>query len=210
MKLDEIGFYTFSDFRARQTSGTSPLWRGEILLTCRCNFNCSYCQGLDPVDDISYADAKYCIELWLSEGLKNIRFSGGEPTLYPGITDLVEMSRKGGVERIGLSTNGSRSFSFYERLVKRGVDDISISLDANEPILADRMAGVPNQWSRVVQNIKALAKMTYVSVSIVFTEENLPKAKEMINFVHELNVDDIRIVTPAHDRQGIGDLKLED
>ena len=183
MKLEEIGFYTFSDQRARQTSGTSPLWRGEILLTSKCNFNCSYCYGLKSIEDISFEDAKYCVELWQSDGLKNVRFSGGEPTLYPGIDRLVEMCRRGGVERIGISTNGSRSLSFYENLVKLGVDDFAISLDASEPILADKIARVPNQWDRVVANIKELAKMTYVTVCIVFTRENVAEAKNIIYFV---------------------------
>ncbi len=209
MKLEEIGFYTFSDFRAHQTSERSPLWRGEILLTSKCNFNCSYCHGRNSITDISFEDAKYCIELWLADGLKNIRFSGGEPTLYPGIDSLVEMSRIGGVERIGISTNGSRPLSFYENLVKLGIDDFAISLDASESILADKIARIPNQWDRVVANIKELAKMTYLSVSIVLTRENVTKAKNIIDFVHELGVDDIRIVTSTQYNQMMSDLIID-
>jgi MoaA/NifB/PqqE/SkfB family radical SAM enzyme len=209
MKLEEIGFYTLSEERARQASRTSALWRGEILLTSRCNFKCVYCQTLRSTDDISEATAKYCIELWLADGLKNIRFSGGEPTLHAALDNLVKFSRQGGVERIGISTNGSRSLSFYEKLVNSGVDDFSISLDACEPFLADSLAGVPNQWKRVVANIKELAKITYVSASIVLTEENLPRANEIIHFAHDLGVADIRIVTPAQDDQPIGRLEID-
>jgi MoaA/NifB/PqqE/SkfB family radical SAM enzyme len=210
MKLEEIGFYTFSDKRAQQTSGTSPLWRGEILLTSRCNFHCTYCQGLNSVEDIPEEVARNCIELWQADGLKNIRFSGGEPTLHSALNDLVQFSRRGGVERIGLSTNGSRSLSFYEKLIRSGVDDFAISLDASEPVLADKLAGVPNQWKRVIANIKELAKMTYVSVSIVLTNDNLPKARDIIHIAHEMNVADIRIATSSQYNRLISDLDIED
>ena len=209
MRLEEIGFYTFTDERARQTSGTSPLWRGEILLTSRCNFNCTYCQGLNAAGDIPEEIAKYCIEQWLADGLKNIRFSGGEPTLYPALNHLVRISREGGVERIGISTNGSRSLSLYEKLVNGGADDFAISLDASEPVLADKMAGVPNQWERVIENIQELAKMTHVSVSIVLTEANLARAEELIRYVHGLNVADIRIATSSQFNQMIDHLDID-
>ena len=45
MKLEDIGFYTLSDERAKNSSLASPLKRCEILLTDRCNLKCPYCQG---------------------------------------------------------------------------------------------------------------------------------------------------------------------
>ena len=81
MKLEDIGFYTLSDSRVKQLSATSPLWRCELILTDRCNFKCPYCRGIKPqIGDISLDDAKNIVALWSVAGLKNIRFSGGEPT----------------------------------------------------------------------------------------------------------------------------------
>ena len=45
MKLEEIGFYTLDDERAKHASETSPLWRCELLLTNKCNFHCPYCRA---------------------------------------------------------------------------------------------------------------------------------------------------------------------
>jgi len=49
--------------------------------------------------------------------------------------------------------------------------------------------------------------MTYVTASIVFTEENVEQADKIVSFAHELGVADIRFVTASHSEQLI--LKLQ-
>jgi MoaA/NifB/PqqE/SkfB family radical SAM enzyme len=198
MELDRIGFYTLSEERARQASSSSPMWRGEIILTGKCNFKCSYCQGLPVKNDIPLALAHSAIDIWTSEHLKNIRFSGGEPTLYKGLEDLIQHSHEAGVGRIGLSTNGTAAPELYRQLVECGLNDLAISLDSFGPSLANRIAQVQNsQWERVVENIRMLSSLTYVTVSVVFTDENVAFAQDIIRFAHGLGVADIRITTAA-------------
>jgi molybdenum cofactor biosynthesis enzyme MoaA len=84
MKLEEIGFYTLSDNRAKNTNSRSPIYRGEIIVTNKCNFNCPYCRGRnEPHIDYDFNEIKYEMDILISNNIKNIRFSGGEPTLYP-------------------------------------------------------------------------------------------------------------------------------
>jgi sulfatase maturation enzyme AslB (radical SAM superfamily) len=45
--LESIGFYTLSDARVKQASVRSPLWRGELVLSARCNFKCPYCRHVE-------------------------------------------------------------------------------------------------------------------------------------------------------------------
>lgn len=56
------------------------MWRCEMILTDRCNFNCPYCRGLreDIQGDMPMEVAERTIDLWAADGLRNIRFSGGE------------------------------------------------------------------------------------------------------------------------------------
>ena len=46
MKLEKIGFYTLSDKRAKSVTIKSPIQRGELILTDKCNLKCPYCRGL--------------------------------------------------------------------------------------------------------------------------------------------------------------------
>ncbi len=199
MKLEEIGFYSLSDSRAENASVDSPLQRCELILTDRCNFNCPYCRGVraDIKGTLPYKSAKETIILWTNERLKNIRFSGGEPTLYKKLPQLIKLARSHGVERIALSTNGSAELEYYLYLIGCGVNDISISLDACCVSYGDKMTGIAGAWTKIVSNIKALSNFTYVTVGIVFTEETKDTIGDVVRFASGLGVADIRVIPAA-------------
>lgn len=199
MKLEEIGFYTLSDARAKNASATSPLWRCELILTDACNFRCTYCRGLrdDIKGSMPLDQAKETVQAWIDQGLKNVRFSGGEPTLYNGLDSLVSMCRFGGVERIAISTNGSADFDAYEWLIRCGVNDFSVSLDGGCCSIGDTMAGKSGTWPKVVDNIRRLSEVTYVTVGMVFTEENVDQCVESVIYADSLGVSDIRVIPAA-------------
>ena len=200
MKLEDIGFYTLSDERAANSSETSPLWRCELILTDKCNFNCTYCRGLrtDLSGELSLESALDIVKIWCKEGLKNVRFSGGEPTLYAGLKDLVEYCKLHGVERIALSTNGGADQSQYEELIQAGINDFSISLDACCSSVADQMSGgVKDAWFKVIKNIKWIAKKVYTTVGIVVTPENIETCLDTVLFADSLGISDIRIIPSA-------------
>jgi len=213
MKLEEIGFYTLSDERAKNLSAKSPMMRTEMLLTPRCNFKCPYCRGhkamsRDCSKDISFDLAVNTLNYWITDGLRNVRFSGGEPTLYPKLVDLVRICKKGNVQRIAISSNGSSTFDLYEKLIEEGVNDFSISLDSCCSSFGNAMTGVEgNQWEKVIENIPKIAKLTYVTVGVVLTENNVHQTKDIIEFAHNLGVADIRIISAAQYNQLIKGLE---
>jgi len=197
MKLENIGFYTLTDERAKNTSWDSPMQRCEMIVTDHCNFNCPYCRGLRNDGDIDLEVAFDTLDEWCLQGLKNVRFSGGEPTLYPFLINLVARAKKQQVERIAISTNGSARFSKYDDLIHAGANDFSISLDACCASDGDIMAGVGNKWNRVKTNIRQIAKRTYVTVGVVLTGTNADNVVDIIHFAHDLGVADIRLVAAA-------------
>lgn len=198
IKLEEIGFYTLSDDRAKNTSLTSPLKRCELILTEKCNFNCPYCRGLNNKEDVSFEDAASIVSKWCSHDLENVRFSGGEPTLWPRLDELVALAKENGVNRIAVSTNGSADKEVYERLVEAGVNDFSISFDACCASLGDMMAGnVSGVWNKVAENIKYISSLTYVTIGVVITEDNIGDINGIIKFADTLGIADIRIIPSA-------------
>lgn len=208
-KLEEIGFYTLEDKRAKNSSSTSPMWRCEQILTSRCNFRCGYCRGPAEGDceDTQPIVAAYALKQWCNQGLKNIRFSGGEPMVYKALPVLVSLARNEGVERIAISTNGSFKLESYKKLIALGVNDFSISLDADNEEDGDRISGNKGSWKRVISNIKELSKLTYVTLGVVLTEDSVGRANDIIAFAHSLGPADIRIITSAQFDGHIDDLK---
>ncbi len=199
MKLEDVGFYTLSDQRAAQASVTSPLWRAELLLTGRCNFRCPYCRQVGSAD-LAPSVAREILNLWTTDRLQCVRFSGGEPTLHPSLRDLVAQAKDAGVTRIAISTNGSANPDVYEELMAAGVNDFSISLDACCAGDGDRMAGgIEGAWGRTVATIDRLARRVYLTVGVVLTQSNLQQTTRIIQFAHDLGVDDIRIIPAAQE-----------
>jgi len=201
MKLENIGFYTLSNSRALNTSMNSPLWRCELLVTDKCNFNCPYCRGfkLNYKNGMTFDSMKKVIDLWCDNGLKNIRFSGGEPTLNKNLLPIVNYTRCKDVERIAISTNGSQSLSYYKKLLISGVNDFSISFDACCSLTAQKMSGVNNDdlYKRLIDNIYCLSAETYVTLGVVLTNDNIDELKNIIKIGFDIGVSDIRIITAA-------------
>lgn len=206
MKLENIGFYTLEDKRALNADINSPMWRCELIITEYCNFKCPYCRGLSDYiygdrkqKQLSFSEIKRVIDIWCRDKpLKNIRFSGGEPTLHKDIIKIVSYAKMKGIERIAISTNGSNRIELYKRLIKAGVNDFSISLDACCAEKGDIMSGgVKGVWEKVVKNIKKLSKLTYVTVGVVYNEENIDDLEKTVLFAHILGVADIRIISSA-------------
>lgn len=201
MKLEDIGFYTLSDYRADHASISSPLYRCEMILTPMCNFKCPYCRGPHALAQkpMLFRDAKAILENWAVDGLKNVRFSGGEPTLWKDLHKLTGIARSLGVQRIAISTNGSAPFEIYERLHRHGVNDFSISLDACCSSTGSIMSGGKADFDIVCENIKRLSQITYVTVGVVITKENVEEISKIIEFADGLGVSDIRCIPAAQE-----------
>lgn len=200
MKLEQIGFYTLSDYRAEHATDKTPLWRCELVLTDKCNFKCPYCRGMrsDISGSMPFDTASQVLNYWIKESLKNVRFSGGEPTLYPKLTELVEIAKKGKVEHIAVSTNGSAPIKLYEKLIASGVNDFSISLDSCCSSEGDKMAGgIYGAWEKVCETIGVLSKKTYTTVGIVINEQNISNCVNTVLFADTLGVKDIRVIPSA-------------
>lgn len=211
-KLEEIGFYSLSDERAKNSSINSQMKRCEMIITEYCNFNCAYCRGLSSeiygdrkFKMLSLDEIKQNIDYWCqNKPLENIRFSGGEPTLHPKIKEIISYSKEKGIQRIAISSNGSSKWELYEELVKLGANDFSISLDACCAEDGDKMAGgIKGSFDKVIHTIHELSKITYVTVGIVLTPENVQQTINTINFADSLGVSDIRVISAAQWNQPI-------
>jgi MoaA/NifB/PqqE/SkfB family radical SAM enzyme len=210
MRLEEIGFYTLSEERARTTSTTSPLMRVELLITDRCNLKCPYCRGVrkDWGGEMSLPLAQEWLSLLGEHQLKNVRFSGGEPLLYPALCELVRGCVRLGVERIAISTNGTAPLDSYKRLVDLGVNDFSISLDAGCCAMGEVMSGgCKGAWEKAVETIREISNLTYVTVGVVLTEVNVEQVVETVRFVESLGPSDIRVIPSAQYNKGMELLK---
>lgn len=211
MKLEDIGFYTLSNKRAACASQYSPLYRCELILTDRCNFKCPYCRGVkrEYQKDLELSEAVRIITEWQKHNLKNIRFSGGEPTLYEGLVNLVTLAKKT-CEHIAISTNGSANFEVYEELIHAGVNDFSISLDACCAETFDKMANIKGMSEKVIDNIRKISQLTYTTIGVVLTPNNVNETDSIIKLGDALGVKDIRLIPAAQWKYNLDPFRVSD
>jgi len=112
----------------------------RVSLTDRCNLRCIYCMPEDGIEKLRHEDilrfeeVLQIIRAFAKIGGRKIRFTGGEPLILKGITELIrETSQIPGIEDIALTTNGMLLADMADDLKKAGLKRVNISLDSLKP-----------------------------------------------------------------------------
>jgi len=108
----------------------------RVSLTDRCSLRCTYCMPHDfaawiPNDDLlTTNELLTIIEVALSQGIDEVRLTGGEPLLRPDIVEIVDrIAGLSHAPRLTLTTNGLRLKELAQPLAKAGLNRINVSLD---------------------------------------------------------------------------------
>lgn len=195
LKLEDIGFLEVIEDRAKNIK-EDKISYCEWFITSSCNFGCPYCNRLEPrkIPDPSLSDVRRIVSILKSMDCKYIHLTGGEPTTRSDLIDIIHIIKDYGI-RVGLSTNGSKPITYYVDLVDAGVELFSISLDVHQRNLNKKFTMVDDIFDTVVDNISELSKLVYVNVGVVFNDNNINSYQEILRFISNLGVADIRIMT---------------
>lgn len=108
----------------------------RVSLTDRCNLRCTYCMPHDfaawlPSKDLLNTDELIeIIEVAVSQGIDEIRLTGGEPMLRPDIVEIVSrISSIKNAPKLSMTTNGLVLAKLAKPLFDAGLRRINISLD---------------------------------------------------------------------------------
>ena len=144
-------FKGMQDTEFRNVSAAEAILR----VSFRCNQDCGFCwQGRDWP-----GPPRVVLERWIDEmaagGVQELTFSGGEPTLYPELLDLVQRAKASGL-RPWLQTNAIRVAKpgFAEALADAGVAGLSVSYHAGDAALSDLLTRAPGTHVRTEAGIR--------------------------------------------------------
>ena len=134
----------------------------RVSLTDRCNLRCTYCmpeeglQWLAKPDLLTDDEIVRLIDIAVTSlGIEEVRFTGGEPLLRPGLVGIVE--RVAALEprpQMSLTTNGIGLKRTAAALKKAGLDRVNVSLDTLDPELF-RTLTRRDRHDRVIAGIDA-------------------------------------------------------
>ncbi|WP_205472224.1 GTP 3',8-cyclase MoaA [Nocardioides sp. SYSU D00038] len=113
----------------------------RVSLTDRCNLRCTYCmpaEGLDwlPGEEVLTDDEVVRLVGVAVErlGVREVRFTGGEPLLRRGLVDIVaRVKRLAPAPEVSLTTNALGLARTAAALAAAGLDRVNVSLDTVRP-----------------------------------------------------------------------------
>ncbi|MFD5554479.1 GTP 3',8-cyclase MoaA [Streptomyces sp. NPDC127068] len=113
----------------------------RVSLTDRCNLRCTYCMPeeglawLAKSELLTDDEIVRLIRIAVTRlGVTEVRFTGGEPLLRPGLVGIVDrVARLAPRPRISLTTNGIGLARTADALREAGLDRVNVSLDTLRP-----------------------------------------------------------------------------
>lgn len=160
---------------------TSSPNKVDLLITTQCPFNCDHCFAEKNIyPELEYTQWIDIIQELYNYGTKEIVFSGGEPTIYPHLKELLMFSKDLGITTT-LSTNGNFPLGKYKKLLPY-IDEIGISLDAVNEETNIRVGRGSNQIQEALELIKEIQANytnTEVTLRTVITSINSAEIKQI-------------------------------
>jgi cyclic pyranopterin phosphate synthase len=164
----------------------------RVSLTDRCNLRCTYCmpaEGLDWLrkpELLTDAEIIRLIRIAVTRlGITEIRFTGGEPLLRPGLTEIIAATASLRPRpRMSMTTNGINLVARAGELAAAGLNRINVSLDTLRP---DRFRQVArrDRLADVLAGLAAAADagLTPVKINAVLLREiNDDEAPDLLRY----------------------------
>ncbi len=112
----------------------------RMSVTDRCNYRCTYCMPKEGLRELGRYQLLTLEELsrigrvFVNEGLKKIRLTGGEPLLRNDLHLLIkDLKALDGLKDLCLTTNGHLLENHIETLAQAGLQRINVSIDTLNP-----------------------------------------------------------------------------
>lgn len=169
---------------------------GVLRLGYRCNQDCAVCfQGRDWPEP-----PRQLLLQWLDEmaqaGIQLLMLTGGEPTVYPWLGELIQRAASAHQMEVHLQTNAVlfAKQDYLRRLVDAGLSSASIAFHAADPARSDEFCRAPGTHQLTVAGIRnALDADLVVLLCCCVDDGTLDGLEEHARFIVE------QFVTPYAD-----------
>ena len=139
-----------------------------------CNQKCVFCSN--PVNGrvISWKEATGLVDSFAKEKAAGVILTGGEPTLFERLPELVAYARKKGLPP-RLITNGQRVCrpEYLKALADAGLDHMHVSVHSAKPEVQAELTGNPSSLSNILRALDNAGKFgVRVDINTVINSRN--------------------------------------
>ena len=171
----------------------------------RCILTCKHCSSQEIKKESLQFDRKDIIRLVKAVHPLEIYFTGGEPLLSNDLLSLFsEISSQSSECRLGLFTTGiiqdhgyliPVGLDFLAQLYQAGLRICYVSIYSDEEKWHDYMTDISGSFWKTVQAIKNMRTIGIdVRINLVVTRFNSARIRNVIDFVSDLNVSEVRLL----------------
>ncbi len=134
----------------------------EVALTYTCNIKCRFCYaGCTPKKDENQLDTegfKKILDIIRYQAeVPSVSFTGGEPTIYAELTQLIDYASNNNHMRVNLITNGTLiTPKMAKEFANAGLSSAQVSIESAIPSEHDAITGVPGSHEASVNGLLAL------------------------------------------------------
>jgi hypothetical protein len=176
----------------------------NVDLTNRCNLRCPICfanaNAAGYVYEPSYEEIVKMLQMLRDERpvpTPAVQFSGGEPTIYPKIVEVLAKAKEMGFAQIQVATNGirfARDPEFLKAAARAGMNTIYLQFDGLREDIYMAARGVPllETKMKVIENTRSMERPpSIVLVPTVVKSINDDQVGEIFKFALK-NIDVVR------------------
>jgi pyrroloquinoline quinone biosynthesis protein E len=171
-------------------------------LTYSCPLACAYCSNplnlADYRDELATAEWRRVLAEAQELGVLQCHLSGGEPLLRRDLVEIVQTAGELGLytnlvtSAIGLSRRRA------EELRAAGLDHVQISIQADEPIVSDRIAGIPS-FRRKIEAARVVKELDWpLTVNVVLHRQNIDNIADILGLAEELEADRVELANTQY------------
>ncbi len=186
--------------------------KAVLNITYRCNLNCLFCgdavnrknRKIDFKKELSDEEWIRLVKESLNLGVKEWWFPGiGEPLMRKELLMcLINIIKSSKDTYCKITSNGTLfDRSNIKNLIKKEIDEVSLSLDSTNFKIHDFLRGKDGTFQRLISTAQEFKKLKQrykkelpvISLNFVLTQKNFSEFKDLINLAKELNIKKISI-----------------
>lgn len=170
-----------------------------FYVTWLCNLKCKHCW----VEANTFEEKALSVDAMkqsydgISENIKYVKFSGGEPLLFADrVFDVARYIKNKSNVKIGIETNGTIIDDDIQNNISELIDEVSISLDGYTENMHESCRGVKGCFSKTIKTINKLisAGINTRITSVLNNETDIEEyIINMINFSKKLGVSSLKL-----------------
>lgn len=170
---------------ARIHGRTLPL--GAVFqIGFNCNQNCVFCSADKSLPYVPENRIQHALDKVFRLCVPRVVFSGGEPTLYSGLSSCIAKCEQAGISEISIYTNGMAAASkqYAASLARAGLNLALVSLHSHVSATSDRITRSPGGFRKTTKGIENFLNESVLTIiNHVINEINYRHTPAFVSFV---------------------------